>query len=821
LFHNKTHSFFRKAFLRILLGAGLFLFALNVSAQDTKGANPTVTPGSTGQKKKLFGNNQSGPRVQSQRGKRAKNVFPQKGPYVHKASKTPKGEKAYTQRGPGPGVTSGRIKPPKPSGRSRNIYSQRGPYVNNPSPKGKKEKASTVRTPGYVRQSKAPARKPQKNIYPQRGPYVNNPSRSPKKEKASTVRLPGYVKPGKEPVHKKRNVYPQHGPFVNNPSRVAKMPGTDPKNKPLSKSRRLSASEAAARGRSMGIKGAGFKTITSQFLTRGRKNVYWGKYSKKEKAVTTDIAGRKLRTKNYHSPKIGLVGRDTLHFFRKSPQSVKRKPPQTVGGFRSATHSGKAWSGDISGKRLRKTGTKGNAEKAGKFVWPRKLSVTASGERTGKPLNQKAGSATRAGRASLKPVPTKQPGLGGGAFIMFSKSGKPKKRISGSGGSVSGKLWNNRNQPVSVSSAGAGTINASRFSGRTKSRRPGKGGGSVSGQIWNNRNAPVSVSTAGAGTVRASKFKGRIKGIIGRGSFTTIGLNFTGYTKTRKPEKGGGSVSGKLWNNRNTPLAAQPGGRGTLRAAAFQGNVKTRRPEKGGGSVSGKLWNNRNTPLASLPPGGGTLRAAAFQGKAKTRRPEKGGGSISGQLWNNRNQPIAVETGGQGAARASQYRGKMKYNKPEQTAGKPAKYSGNIKGAVSGKLVTELGLDYSGDYKRNRNARYVQNPLANKESLKKNRQPNGMRLSMVPGMNQNRRAINMDHYAHSVKLKKSNNKQLHPDAKYAHSQRDNVKQERTILMNIKLTWAKLFKKSDNQPRNLKEKPGKPRYDPKEQGLWYE
>ena len=33
------------------------------------------------------------------------------------------------------------------------------------------------------------------------------------------------------------------------------------------------------------------------------------------------------------------------------------------------------------------------------------------------------------------------------------------------------------------------------------------------------------------------------------------------------------------------------------RAALFQGNIRAKRPEKGGGSISGKLWNNKETPI--------------------------------------------------------------------------------------------------------------------------------------------------------------------------------------------------------------------------------
>jgi hypothetical protein len=42
-----------------------------------------------------------------------------------------------------------------------------------------------------------------------------------------------------------------------------------------------------------------------------------------------------------------------------------------------------------------------------------------------------------------------------------------------------------------------------------------------------------------------------------------------------------------------------------------------------------------------------------------------------------------------------------------------------------------------------------------------------------------------------------------------------------MLTNFKLWWAKLFKKSETQPDHLKEKYKKPRYDKREEGLWYD
>ena len=71
----------------------------------------------------------------------------------------------------------------------------------------------------------------------------------------------------------------------------------------------------------------------------------------------------------------------------------------------------------------------------------------------------------------------------------------------------------------------------------------------------------------------------------------------------------------------------------------------------------------------------------------------------------------------------------------------------------------------------------------------------------------------------NVKMHKYNDSRLHPDSKFAHGFRDNVKEERTLLMNMKLMWAKLFRKSETQPDNLKEKITKPKYDKREKGLW--
>ncbi|NBP71583.1 MAG: hypothetical protein EBU52_22980, partial [Cytophagia bacterium] len=61
----------------------------------------------------------------------------------------------------------------------------------------------------------------------------------------------------------------------------------------------------------------------------------------------------------------------------------------------------------------------------------------------------------------------------------------------------------------------------------------------------------------------------------------------------------------------------------------------------------------------------------------------------------------------------------------------------------------------------------------------------------------------------------------HPDAQFVKTNKNNVKGERDFFTNIRLFWAKNFRKNETQPDNIKEKVRKPRYDSKEVGLWYD
>ena len=76
----------------------------------------------------------------------------------------------------------------------------------------------------------------------------------------------------------------------------------------------------------------------------------------------------------------------------------------------------------------------------------------------------------------------------------------------------------------------------------------------------------------------------------------------------------------------------------------------------------------------------------------------------------------------------------------------------------------------------------------------------------------------------NIKMKKFDlfgRRDLHPDAKFVKLNKNNVAEEKDMLTNFKLWWARLFRKNDTQTDHLKDKGHRPRYDKGEAGLWYD
>lgn len=743
------------------------------------------------------------------------------------------------------------------------------------------------------------------------------------------------------------------------------------------------------------------RSATRPFITSAKKNVYWGKVKRpREKATTRDISGRRLRTRNFRTPPLEKISARDPYLGRPDR---KDKANRSSPSFLSSPRRGlRAWTGDVSGHPIRKKSSRLTPQIAGKQFYPRQFSISAKTRKSNASFRDKRGISISGSRKNNRALAVKIPAGGAGIANykgnirqskIFSKQGtgfsgnSRGKRTDKGGGSISGQFRNNKPLPARIPSSGAaragsyqGNLRASGifnyrdqgegFAGFKKARRPIKGGGSVSGRLWNNMRSPISVRTPGSGAARAGTYQGNLRATA-LVRYRDQGEEFAGFKKTGKPLKGGGSVSGNFWNNKRNPIAVRTPGSSASRAGTYQGNLKAsdmfnyrdqgeefagfkkaRKPIKGGGSISGRLWNNERNPIAVKTPSSGSARAGTYQGNLKvsdifkprdqgeefagfmkSRKPIKGGGSISGQLWNNRGKAIAVRIPSSGAAKAGIYQGNLKTDKLFKYRDQGEEFAGFIKakkpvkggGSISGKLWnnkekpidvrTPLDEDakaanYSGKIKRK--FEYTQNSKASILSLKKKEptkesfRANGLqikvkqsglekkpkakegallglapksstvkaseyegRMKMIWSFSHNsssakeardvirpnssfgkgnsyqgrarftesyrlnpysnkqalkviypgRAYARIGDYQGNLKMRKGYGGKLHPDAKFAHGHENNVKSERTIFTKVKLFWSKNFKKNDNQPAAVKTKVRRPRYDKKEAELW--
>ena len=426
---------------------------------------------------------------------------------------------------------------------------------------------------------------------------------------------------------------------------------------------------------------------------------------------------------------------------------------------------------------------------------------------------------------------------------------KARKREKG-GGSITSS-WNNNGRAIAGRNAG-GDPTVSRYQGNVKFQRRAKGGGSISGS-WNNNGRAIAGRNAG-GDPTVSRYQGNVK--------------------FQRKAKGGGSISGS-WNNNGRAIAGRNAG-GDPTVSRYQGNVKYQRKEKGGGSISGS-WNNNGRAIAGRYPGG-DKNVSYYQGNLKFKPKEKGGGSVSGKHWNNNEQPTTVKDN-RSTGMAS-FQGNIKAKKKDKP---DVDYFPQKKRQFDFQpSMRDQGEEYTGNIKLARFKRnFIKNPNQADEALKKNRPDkttylvNGLQVKVkekdykkrphaadgsMPGIAPGKNSIRASEYSRvirrnwdykrnpssaqaalrvrepgkafldatkyqgNIKMKRFDffrKKDLYPDSRFVKTNKNNTDEERSLLTNFRLWWARLFKKNENQPDHLKEKVKKPRYDKGEQGLWYD
>jgi len=275
-----------------------------------------------------------------------------------------------------------------------------------------------------------------------------------------------------------------------------------------------------------------------------------------------------------------------------------------------------------------------------------------------------------------------------------------------------------------------------------------------------------------------------------------------------------------MWNNDGRTLDVRTPRQGSA-AALFQGNIKAKRPEKGGGSVSGKLWNNKENPIPGKTYSPESKKVGRYPGRNKmfdlhpgfADQGERFTGYIKLKKFKKNyvqhpdadEESIKKQRQNKRAFEAEGLQVKVKqgdYNK------KPHAAEGSLPGIRPSKSSVKAN-EYARSIRRNWD--YIRNPSSADEALK----------TREPGKAYARSAA----YQGNIKMKKfdlfEKNRGLHPDTKFIKTNKNNVPEERDIITNFKLWWARLFKKEETQPEHLKEKGKKPRYDKGEAGMWYE
>lgn len=343
-----------------------------------------------------------------------------------------------------------------------------------------------------------------------------------------------------------------------------------------------------------------------------------------------------------------------------------------------------------------------------------------------------------------------------------------------------------RNRDRSGDRAYSGKAGWFRTATRSSESRPGLG--------------PLPARTPGIGGAALRRYDGKITG--------------------RQPLKGGGSVSGKGWNNDGRPIEVRTPRQGAV-AALYQGNIKAKPREKGGGSVSGKLWNNKETPIPGKTYSDDARKVAGYPGRNRMFDLHPGfidqGGRYTG--------PIKLKkfnrsyTQHPDAAEASVKKKRLSKNafdaeglqvkvKEREYARKPHAADGASPGIKPSKESVRAN-EYARSIRRNWD--YIRNPSSSEEALKTREPGKAFALSSA--------------YQGNIKMQKfklfEKNRGLHPDTKFIKTNRNNVPEEKDLLTNFKLWWARLFKKQETQPDHLKDKGHKPRYDKGEAGMWYE
>ena len=574
----------------------------------------------------------------------------------------------------------------------------------------------------------------------------------------------------------------------------------------------------------------------------------------RERAWKNDISGHKLRKRQSQRPDF------TSSRFQSYPVGKRRgdrafKGKLKGGGYKSSGRRQEAAGRAVGGKNLPGSGT----QKAIRFQ---------GNIKGGKPYKGGGSVSRNKWNNRGKPVQGRGTTRQDNSVARFQGNAKGRRLAKG-GGSVARNKWNNRGKPVQGKGTTRQDNSVARFQGNVKGRKLAKGGGSVARNKWNNRGKPVQ----GRGTTRqdnsVARFQGNVKGrklakgggSVGRNNWNNRGrpvqrrevtqqdnkvARFQGNLKGLKYYKGGGSVSRNNWNNKGRPITKNTRVIQDLAISTWKGRTKRKSTEPSPAVKKASTFRGKTKiPVRGKYDG----YASYYRGDQKRKigyekNPSAVKASLKVRNLSAKTKKATLYTGrtkvpvrGKYDGYASDYRGEQKrkfnYKKNPSSADEALKVREPMKN-------NRLSADFQGLKKRG--FKYVKNKSTAEDALKA-RAPGRSYLRIrdfqgnikrtwkyskkpsaadgsLKGIGPSRAAIRASNYQGNVKMSKKFIKDRHPSFKYASGKNDS-NEFRKGMFNLRLFWAKLFRKNEGQPQHLKEKVRRPRFDKREQGLWYD
>ncbi len=502
-------------------------------------------------------------------------------------------------------------------------------------------------------------------------------------------------------------------------------------------------------------------TATAPHIAKRKKNVYRNHEQRKgEQASTKDIAGRKLRTKNYKSEKPSKGGRTMANPVIRSEKKKSgerfRKYKIQSGGAKSISQSSESKGG---GEQLKSQRNMKNfsSTKTKSVVQPKPPRSFG---------NRKKGSGEAAIFAAYRPKKIRS--------VTKKSESKPGKRKP-SAPSISGaRVFSNKKiHPYRGKDRRfSGEHSTSKdITGRTlrtknfKSRHPNYSSiGSMNYRSASKSPSNKNYNKNKAKSISGGSFNNNGQATSKRNADLALGF-FSGNRKSIKRLQGGGSVS-KRWNNNGSPLIKKVGSNPNI--GSFAGNVKYKQPAKGGGSVS-KRWNNNGDPLLKLQRSEQTIAATKFQGNVKVTSEKQS--QSSGTKYGEAKKIAGIKIGTGAGTMHKQKRLKLNNNLPKQL-------DRSQKRRAEADLGTKRGTDWAFSFWEFGNP--IQMGLVKQHTKAKGK--------------------------------------LHPSTNFNYNSTNSI-DEKQKTVSVKLMWSKLINKNAATPEPEKEYSHKLKYSKEERSIW--